>query len=103
MVRRSISPATKAAILQRQGWGCSECGTKTGPFEYDHVKPLWLGGKDHPDNLTAKCSPCHQKKTVVEASRRAKMKRIKEQKGLLKKKLNQKEKFLRARRHRYDF
>ena len=103
MVRRTISSHVKAAILQRQGGGCSVCGNEDGPFEYDHVKPLWLGGRDHQDNLTAKCAPCHQKKTVVEASRRAKMKRIKEQSGLLKKKLNKKEKYLRAREQRHDF
>ena len=103
MVRKSISPITKAIILERQGGGCSVCGNVDGPFEYDHVKPLWLGGKDHADNLTAKCTNCHMEKTVVEASRRAKMKRIQEQKGLLKKKLNKREKYLKAKGIRYDF
>lgn len=102
MVRRNIRPVTKVLILTRQGGACSECGTKTGPFEYEHVKPLWLGGRDHPDNLTAKCVSCHKAKTVAEASNRAKMKRIREQDGLLKRKLNKREKYIRSRSQRRD-
>lgn len=73
--RRRLSQTQKAEIIARQDGLCScGCGTPLagGKVEFDHTKPLWAGGEDHPDNITAMLAACHLKKSVGEAPIRAK-------------------------------
>lgn len=77
--RRQFSPATYARIVLRQGGRCA-CGCKEklqpGQIDYDHDKPLWLGGADTEENLRALIRKHHLKKTQGEATIRAKNDRI---------------------------
>jgi 5-methylcytosine-specific restriction enzyme A len=53
---------------------CVECdkrGLTTAATEWDHIVPLWKGGRDEEGNLQGLCSSCHAKKTAAEAAERA--------------------------------
>ncbi len=96
--RRKFSPRTYAVIVLQQGGKCA-CGCRekfedvTG-IHFDHILPLWLGGKDEPENLQALLSHHHATKTSREATARAKVKRIQAQGGLRKPKMNAQQKAL---------
>ena len=66
--RGYLSPFLKKQIAFEQGWKCScGCGATLQPdFHIDHTVPLWRGGKDTTDNMTAMNSSCHAKKTAIE-------------------------------------
>lgn len=48
---------------------------------YDHITPLWAGGKNNPENWQALCCACHQIKTNIETEQRAKADRQAGRKG----------------------
>jgi hypothetical protein len=48
----------KEAILKRDGYCCSVCGSRTF-LEVHHIKPRGAGGPDEPWNLAALCEWCH--------------------------------------------
>jgi len=97
--RRRFSPAIYASIIKRQGGkcacGCSEpLGTDPRAIQYDHVLPLYLDGKDEPENLRALKTRHHLLKTVREHKARAKMNRIADRDGLKLPKLSARDKAL---------
>jgi len=52
----------KAAVYQRDGGQCVECGY-TGPYlEYDHVYPRSKGGQTSIENIQLLCGQCNRKK-----------------------------------------
>jgi 5-methylcytosine-specific restriction protein A len=64
-------------ILERDYYLCQAClrdGRATPltvkPYDYavDHIKAKAQGGTDHPSNLQALCTPCHDAKSLVEAA-----------------------------------
>ncbi len=63
-------------ILDRQGDKCALTGepftTKAKP-QFDHITPLWLGGKNCESNLQAIHRDPHKAKTAAEATVRAKV------------------------------
>lgn len=93
--RRYLSPKEKLAVRLRQENMCA-CGCKE-PLEsgvhYDHDTPLHLGGSNDVDNFRALKPKHHIAKSAKEAKTRAKVARIKEQGGLLRKKKSRAEKF----------
>ena len=42
---------------------CQEKGRVAAANEWDHIIPLWKGGKDEESNLQGLCGPCHKDKT----------------------------------------
>ncbi|MBN2629097.1 MAG: HNH endonuclease [Rhodobacteraceae bacterium] len=58
----------RAAILERDGYACVDCGTRRGRLEIDHIKPV----RTHPElafqpgNCAVRCQPCHTRKTRLE-------------------------------------
>lgn len=50
-------------------------------FAYDHIKPLWRGGKNEPENWQPLCDACHTVKTSIENTERAKCERKGGRKG----------------------
>ena len=80
--RRRFHPRVIWSLLKRQKLLCGECGAKLShPVHLDHILPIWLGGKDEPENLQAVHEGCHKLKTAQEATNRAKMRRIQEKHG----------------------
>ena len=58
--------ALRRVILERDGYRCRNCG-RAGRLEVDHIRTLWRGGSNEPDNLQALCAfPCHRDKTSAE-------------------------------------
>ena len=56
--------------MVRDGYKCVYCGTKSGRFTIDHVKPKALGGKSEFENCVCACYECNNKKgdkTCIEA------------------------------------
>jgi 5-methylcytosine-specific restriction protein A len=57
----------RMAVLERDGWGCTECGARKR-LEVHHVKPV----RTHPDlsyslaNLKTLCRVCHARTTRIE-------------------------------------
>jgi 5-methylcytosine-specific restriction protein A len=57
----------RAAILERDGWRCTDCGAR-GPLEVHHE----LRVKDHPEaafdpaTLKSLCRACHTRRTRIE-------------------------------------
>ena len=76
MTRRSMSPARRKRILERDGYACRQCHSEEGPFEIDHMHEIWLDGPDEDDNLQTLCRFCHVSRTRDGAKRRAKVKRL---------------------------
>ena len=59
-------------VLEIDGWRCRSCGHPGGPFEVDHVVPLWLDPDQDPydpDGCQTLCRPCHAEKTKGEGRR----------------------------------
>ena len=96
--RKTFSPNVYAAILRRQDFicacGCKEKITDVRGLHYDHRIPLWNGGEDSPANLQALLPKHHGAKTSREAGARAKCARIIARGGMLKPKMNQRQKLL---------
>lgn len=75
-VRLSMSPARKARILALYDGRCAKCGGP-GPFVFDHVLPLWMGGADENFNIEPICEMiCNKVKTSGDQTDIAKVKRI---------------------------
>lgn len=96
--RRRFSPSVYRAILVKQDWKCAcpcrESLYDPGAIRWDHILPLSLGGKDGPENLQALLVGHHQRKSDRETAARAKTKRIIAQRGLLDKKVSERDKIL---------
>ncbi len=70
--RGTLYSTDKDKVLERQngkcaGKNCAKHHGKRMPVNirnnFDHIKPLALGGKDIPSNIQALCANCHQEKT----------------------------------------
>ena len=62
--KRLVSETTKKIVASKQKWTCAICQKMLDEtYEIDHVKPLYKGGSNLPENLMALCPICHRKKT----------------------------------------
>jgi len=75
--RRRLTPSQRAAIIERQGGLCALSGEplEGRKVEYDHERPLSMGGEDTLDNLRAVTAEAHLAKTCGDLARLAKAKR----------------------------
>ena len=73
-------PVLLSWALRYMHCGICGCGLSAG-FDDDHIKPLWEGGDNSPDNRQPLCKPCHKIKTKGEAVRRAEADRKAGRKG----------------------
>lgn len=61
---RKVSESMKKKIAANQEWKCNSCEMLLSHvFEVDHIQPLFLGGTNDQQNLSALCRECHGKKT----------------------------------------
>ena len=92
--RKYLSPSEKITVRTRQNHKCACCGEPLtmGGVEYDHIIPISLDGTNDLSNFQALNKGHHTRKSVKELKARAKVKRIKAQGGLLRKKKNQADK-----------
>ena len=58
-------PETKALVLERDGRRCLCCGS-TYRLNVDHIRPRYLGGSHHPENLQVLCGTCNRLKGIQE-------------------------------------
>lgn len=58
---RALSPATRCAILHRDGFACSYCKASLSVkgAQLDHIKTRKDGGSNDPTNLVACCGKCN--------------------------------------------
>lgn len=49
------------AVGRRDGFKCAACAS-VDDLHLDHVEPVGLGGRTHPDNLQLLCQPCNLRK-----------------------------------------
>ncbi|MEM9195230.1 MAG: HNH endonuclease [Myxococcota bacterium] len=70
MRRRSLPPAQRARIFERDERRCTKCGTTKGNLEIHHVKEVVYGGTDDDSNLVLICKECHAKETALLAKAR---------------------------------
>jgi len=77
---RNISKASRAIVLDRNGFTCQMCGAAAGePHPYDptrktrlhigHIIDKSVGGSDEPSNLRAICSVCNEGASNVTSDR----------------------------------
>lgn len=65
--KRNVTGLMKKRVAARQGWKCSKCGdTLDESYEIDHIIPLYKGGSNDENNLTALCPRDHRLKTIDE-------------------------------------
>lgn len=77
--RKALTTKQKNEVLGRYDGRCAECGTKDGPFDFDHIYALGLGGNNDLSNFRPLCrgkDSCHAKKTLADVKAIAKGKRI---------------------------
>ena len=60
--RRSLPTDTKTLARKRSRHVCVYCGDDSGPFHYDHLYPVSLGGSDDINNIVLACSSCNLSK-----------------------------------------
>lgn len=60
--RQALSRSTKEFATSRNGRRCAYCGNTDGPFHFDHIFPVILGGDDDPSNIVLACAPCNLSK-----------------------------------------
>jgi len=58
--KRYIPRVMKHSVWQRDGGKCTGCGTRKH-LNYDHIKPVALGGSSSVDNLRLLCFQCNQR------------------------------------------
>lgn len=62
-MRQSLTDQQKQIILERDGYACRYCGSKSGPFEFDHVYPVSKGGETSINNIVTACQKCNSRKS----------------------------------------
>ena len=62
MKREQISKELREQILKADNYKCVYCGSKSQPFEIDHVYPFSKGGATIFKNLACSCIKCNRKK-----------------------------------------
>lgn len=74
----AIPNTVKARVVLRQAGRCALSGVRLRPghIDFDHTRPLSMGGLHAEDNIRAVDRPAHQAKTAEEAGPRAKADRI---------------------------
>ncbi len=70
--RKPFSKAIKAAVLKRSGGMCEAPDCNRPGKDFDHVKPVAIGGKSTEDNCQLLCRECNAAKGVQEARDAAK-------------------------------
>lgn len=63
--RERMSPALRQLVIDRDGMTCRLCGEEievVSDIHIDHIKPVALGGSDHPSNLQVAHSWCNMRK-----------------------------------------
>ena len=76
--RRSLMTGEKTQIKKRQKYKCAKCGmdiSKLARVDYDHIKPIALGGDNSLSNFQALCPNCHAEKTQMDRVQIAKAKK----------------------------
>lgn len=77
--RHEFPPKIREAAYTRAAGHCEGCTAPlmSGRFQYDHRKPLSMGGLSDLENCQVLCTTCHGLKTAKqEAPVRAKAKRV---------------------------
>lgn len=59
----AVSKRLRFEILRRDGFKCRYCHAAEVLLAVDHIKPIALGGSDHPSNLVASCDDCNTGKS----------------------------------------
>ncbi len=54
--------AQRRRIYERDTRRCAYCGVTGGPFQVDHIIPMWEGGNSTDDNLVVACKECNLSK-----------------------------------------
>jgi 5-methylcytosine-specific restriction endonuclease McrA len=70
--RKAFTKPVKAAVLQRSGGMCEAPGCDRVGRDFDHVKPVAIGGDNSYDNCQLLCRPCNAAKGIREAQDAAK-------------------------------
>ena len=77
MRRRTITRRLAAKLLYRFRYTCQMCCEIVDDLhEFDHVVPLWAGGRDDDENLQLLCYGCHGRKSRDESDMRTKWCRV---------------------------
>lgn len=63
IIRPSIPRRVRLFVRERDGDQCRYCGTTSGPFHMDHVKPLSRGGDNDHENIVVACRDCNLSKS----------------------------------------
>ena len=72
--RKRFSKKEKERLLERQRYKCNHCQQRlTEAREYDHIKPLFVGGRDSIFNLQVLCCNCHALKSKRDARQISKL------------------------------
>ena len=61
--RKAIPKSVKATVRRRDGNACRKCGSKDD-LQFDHIKPVFRGGKNTAKNLQLLCGPHNREKGV---------------------------------------
>jgi 5-methylcytosine-specific restriction endonuclease McrA len=74
--RKYLRAGLRAQVYARTGMICARIKCNELACQIDHVIPLWMGGADDISNMEGLCETHHKTKTRIDASARAKVKRL---------------------------
>jgi 5-methylcytosine-specific restriction endonuclease McrA len=70
--RKAFTRPVKAAVLQRSAGMCEALGCDRVGRDFDHIRPVAIGGDNSYDNCQLLCRPCNAAKGIVEGRDAAK-------------------------------
>lgn len=70
--RKPFAKSVKAAVLKRSGGMCEDPGCDRVGTDFDHVKPVAIGGESTLENCALLCRDCNASKGIQEAKAAAK-------------------------------
>jgi len=66
--RKAFPKSVRMAVLERSGGSCEAYGCDKPGREFDHIKPVYMGGQSTLENCQLLCAECHAERTAQQSA-----------------------------------